>query len=261
VERSVRVVKETGSSQNNNSRTAVGSEQNVPAEQQATAAGDQSKRTNERREELTNYEVSTKTVSTVSEGYRLENLAIAVLVNRKRLVAALGDKASPEAVDKQLKEVERLVASAAGIDAKRGDHVTVSALEFVESGPALEPVPAIGLVEHLLRHTGTFVNAVALVAITVLLVWFGVRPAMRAILEARPVEGAKYQALKTEGAAAVADQAAAARMAAEPQPNLIADLTSKRGRTPQRRLEQMTDYDEEQAAAILKQWIRGAKSA
>ena len=261
VERSVRVVKETGSSQNNNSRTAVGSEQNVPAEQQATAAGDQSKRTNERREELTNYEVSTKTVSTVSEGYRLENLAIAVLVNRKRLVAALGDKASPEAVDKQLKEVERLVASAAGIDAKRGDRVSVAALEFIDSGHALEPVPSIGMVEHLLRHTGTFVNAVALVAITVLLVWFGVRPAMRAILEARPVEAAKYQALKADGAAAVADQAAGARMAGEPQPNLIADLTSKRGRTPQKRLEQMTDYDEEQAAAILKQWMRGAKSA
>ena len=43
------------------------------------------------------------------------------------------------------------------------------------------------------------------------------------------------------------------------QPNLIADLTSKLGRTPQKRLEQMIDYDEEQAAAILKQWMRGAE--
>jgi integrase len=90
---------------------------------------------------------------------------------------------------------------------------------------------------------------------------FLTREEMRAILEARPVEAAKYQALKADGAAAVADQAAGARMAGEPQPNLIADLTSKRGRTPQKRLEQMTDYDEEQAAAILKQWMRGAKSA
>ena len=45
------------------------------------------------------------------------------------------------------------------------------------------------------------------------------------------------------------------------QPNLIADLTSKLGRTPQKRLEQMIDFDEEQAAAILKQWMRGARSA
>jgi len=262
VERSVRVVKETGSQQNSANRTAVGAEQNVPAEQQGTSGGDQSKRTNERREELTNYEVGTKTTSTVSEGYRLESLTVAVVVNRKRLVAALGDNAGPEAVDKQLKEVERLVASAAGIDAKRGDRVSVAALEFIDSGHALEPVPSIGMVEHLLRHTGTFVNAVAMVAMTVLLIWFGVRPAMRAILEPRPAEAARTQTLQAQAQQAMADQTAGARIAAgEVQPNLIADLTSKRGRTPQKRLEQMADFDEEQAVAILKQWMHGAKSA
>src|SRR5262245_48445115 len=67
VERSVRVIKETGSQQNINSRTPVSAEQNVPADQQATpGGGDQSKKANERREELTNYEVGTKTTSTVS---------------------------------------------------------------------------------------------------------------------------------------------------------------------------------------------------
>ncbi len=263
VERSVRVVKETGSQQNSANRTAVGAEQNVPAEQQGTSGGDQSKRTNERREELTNYEVGTKTTSTVSEGYRLESLTVAVVVNRKRLVAALGDNASPDAVDKQLKEVERLVASAAGIDTKRGDRVSVAALEFIDSGHALEPVPSIGMVEHLLRHTGTFVNAVAMVAMTVLLIWFGVRPAMRAILEPRPAEAARTQTLQAQAQAqATAEQTAGARIAAgEVQPNLIADLTSKRGRTPQKRLEQMADFDEEQAVAVLKQWMHGAKSA
>ena len=169
----------------------------------------------------------------------------------------------PEAVDKQLKEVERLVASAAGIDAKRGDRVSVAAMEFIDGGQSLEPVPSIGMVEHLLRHTGTFVNAVAMVAMTVLLIWFGVRPAMRAILEPRPAEAAKTQTLQAQAQAqAVAEQTAGARIAAgEVQPNLIADLTSKRGRTPQKRLEQMVDFDEEQAAAILKQWMHGAKSA
>jgi flagellar M-ring protein FliF len=54
---------------------------------------------------------------------------------------------------------------------------------------------------------------------------------------------------------------AAAKVAREQSPNLIADLTSKLGRTPQKRLEQMIDFDEEQAAAILKQWMRGARSA
>ena len=136
VERSVRVIKETGNQQNTNSRTAVGVEQNVPAEQASTASGDQSKRSNERREELTNYEVSSKTISTVSEGYKIEQLTVAVVINRKPLLASLGEGAGQEAVDKQLKEVERLIESAAGIDTKRGDRVTVSAVEFLQNGAA-----------------------------------------------------------------------------------------------------------------------------
>ena len=37
--------------------------------------------------------------------------------------------------------------------------------------------------------------------------------------------------------------------------NLIEDLTSKPRRSPQKRLEQMIEFDEKQAAAILKQWV------
>ena len=150
-ERSVRTVKETGSSQNSNANKAtVGVEQNIPADQATTAGpgGDQNKKQNERREELTNYEVSSKTTQTISEGYKVENLAIAVVVNRKRMIAALGDGAAPDALDKQLKEVERLVGSAAGVDAKRGDRITVAAVEFLPNDRA-EALPAPGLMAQL----------------------------------------------------------------------------------------------------------------
>ena len=41
--------------------------------------------------------------------------------------------------------------------------------------------------------------------------------------------------------------------------NLIADVTSRPRRSPQKRLEQMIEYDERHAALVLKQWIhRGA---
>jgi flagellar M-ring protein FliF len=261
VERSVRVVKETGSSQNSNNRAATSVEQNVPADQPGTAAADQSKRVNERREELTNYEVSTKTTSTTSEGYRIENLAIAVVVNRKRLLASLGDNPSPEAVDKQLKEVERLVGSAAGIDLKRGDRITVAAVEFVGGDQALEPVAGIGVMEHLLRNLSSIVNAVAMISIAALLVWFGVRPTVNAILAARSDSTPALARELKSNAAGGPDATAPVSIAGDQQPNLIADLTSKLGRTPQKRLEQMIDFNEEQAATILKQWMRGATSA
>lgn len=260
VERSVRVVKETGNQQNTNSRAAVGVEQNVPAEQTATAAsGDQSKRSNERREELTNYEVSSKTISTVSEGYKVEQLTVAVVINRKRLLAALGEGAGQEAIDKQIKEVERLIETAAGIDAKRGDRVTVAALEF-QQGNQLEPVAGPSILEQLLGHVGSIVNALAIVGVSALLIWFGLRPATKALLEAKVREPEPVARLQAEPQSAATASAAPA-VTGEGAPNLIADLTEKLGRTPLKRLEQMIDYDEEQAAAILKQWMRGAERA
>jgi flagellar M-ring protein FliF len=263
-ERSVRTVKETGSTLNSSANKAtVGVEQNIPADQAtAPGGGEQNKKQNERREELTNYEVSTKTIQTTSEGYKIENLAIAVVVNRKRMLAALGEGAAPDALDKQLKEVERLIGSAAGVDAKRGDRITVAAVEFLPNDRA-EPAPAPGIMAQLIDHTGSLIRAMTMIAITLMLIWFGLRPAMKMLTDARVMsEPAQNPQLPATAATPGVHQAsAAAKVAREQAPNLIADLTSKLGRTPQRRLEQMIDFDEEQAAAILKQWMRGARSA
>jgi flagellar M-ring protein FliF len=265
-ERSLRVVRETGSSQNTNSRASVSVEQNLPSEQAPAASGDQSKRSNERREELRNYELSSKTVSTISEGYKIENLAVAVVVNRKRLAAALGEGATADAIDKQMSEIQRLVESAVGLDAKRGDKVTVSAKDFLTDGPAEEGSSGPSIAQQLVQQLGAVVKALTILGATFLLIWFGLRPTMRMLLnQPAPASVATDEPLAVEGPTASEAPASSQRPRVvhdgEPEPNLIADLTSKLGRTPQKRLEQMIDYDEEQAAAILKQWMRGAKSA
>lgn len=262
-ERSLRVVRETGSSQNSASRPAVGVEQNVPSEQTATASGDQSKRANERREELRNYELSSKTISTVSEGYKIENLTVAVVINRKRLMASLGESATPEAVEKQIKEIQGLVESATGIDSKRGDRVAVSAVDFMQNGSLDEAVAGPGILEQLLQQTGALVKGLTILAATALLIFFGLKPAMRAVLNHVPAPAivAGTPQLAVGGGTDQISAGERRNLAREAEPNLIADLTSKMGRSPQKRLEQMIEYDEEQAAAILKQWMRGAKSA
>jgi flagellar M-ring protein FliF len=261
IERSVRVVKETGNSQNSNNRASAGVEQNVPAEQANGASnGEQSKKSNERREELTNYEFSSKTIATVSEGYRIENLTVAVVLNRKQLTASLGGNAG-DGVDKLVKEVERLAASAAGIDAQRGDRITVAALDFVDASQPLEPVASASWVELLLRHVGSVVNALTVFGVALLLLAFGIRPAVRVL--AVPVEPAKPLASARGGELPPAAAAPAAGQVAHgaAAPNLIGDLTSKIDRTPQKRLEQLIDVDEERAASILKQLLRGARNA
>ncbi len=273
VERSVRVIKETGSSQNSAQKQGVGAEQNVPADQQGQGTnGDQSKKSNERREELTNYEVGTKTTSTVSEGYRIENLNIAVVLNRKRILESLGTNAAPDALEKHLKEVEKLVISASGVDVNRGDKVAVSALEFTQAGMNLDPVPQANWSEMLGRQLGSIVNAGALVVIAALLIWFGIRPAMRTLLEVpAPADGASPAVITASNGdepvqidplmTAMLGGNPSSRKSTPGDASLIQDLTERLDRAPQRRLEQMVDFDEEQAAAILKQWLREGEAA
>lgn len=262
-ERSRRTIKETTNSQDAGSGRPVGVDQNLPNEQaDNTASDDKSSKSSERKEELKNFEANSKTISTVSEGYRIEALTVAVVVNRERLKALLGDGASQEAIDAKLKEVEGLVASATGADQKRGDRITAAAVQFLPSSEILEPVPSPGIIDYLLGRMDTVVKALAVLAATIILVWFGLRPATRMLLELPPPQGAQVaNELPFEPQVMSAFAAADSQLAPEPVPNLIGDLTSKINRTPQKRLEQMVEYDEDQAVAILKQWLRGGAQA
>jgi hypothetical protein len=179
VERSRRVVKETGSSHNSAARANVSVEQNVPTDQPGASGADQSKRANDRREELTNYEIGSRSTTTVSDGYKIDSLAVAIVVNRKRIAAALGDQPSQEAIDKQVAEIERLAGSAAGLDAKRGDRVTIAALDFAE---APQPADSGAMWPALFACAGALIKALTVLALAFLVIRFGLRPAGRALL-------------------------------------------------------------------------------
>ena len=253
VERSVRSVKESGRAENDGNRASVTVEQNVPGEQTAALPGDKSKRQNDRKEDLTNYEVNSKVVQTVSNGYRIENMTVAVVVNRKQLMASLGDPAAatPEAVDRQIKELQRIVETAAGVDAKRGDRVTVSALDFAEA-TAFPPLPEPGVVDVLMRQAGSLVNAAAIVIAALLLAWFGLRPAVQAIVGEPETALAQGAALAIEGDAG---RPAITDGQAQIPANLIAEIAG--AHTTKARLERAVDSSETAAAAILKAWMKG----
>lgn len=259
-ERSIRVVKETGTTQNTSGKAAVTVAQNLPEDQRNSQSSDQSTQESERREELTNFEINSKTISTVSDGYSVENLSIAVVVNKARLDELLGKDAKPEAIEGQIKEIEQLVASAAGLSETRGDKVKITAVPFAAGGSAIEPVAGEGIVDQLLRQSGILINALTVLVVAVLLIWFGLKPAMRAILQ-QPVLPQPAAPGLLPGTTMASGQGGAISVMAADEPNLIEDVTSRMRRTPLKRLEQMIEYDDEQAAAILKQWIMQAKQA
>src|SRR5271156_1643258 len=263
-ERSVRVVKEKLSSQNSAGEPPASVESNLPKSKTSTSDTKQSKDATDKKEETTNYEISSKSITTTSAGYVVDGLSVAVLVNRAALAASLGDKASPEAIDKQVKEIEQLVISAAGLQKSRGDAVKISVVDFVDSGKDLEPVPAPSFLEIVERQTGTLFSAGGILLAAVLLILFGIRPVTRALLAPPP---AALEALESppemgmaiapalELPAALADGTLLIK-SAEERDQFLEELLERRDKNPQRHLQKLVDFDEEHAAAILKQWIR-----
>jgi flagellar M-ring protein FliF len=263
VERSVRTIKETQNSQNSSTQQPTSVGRNVPQPTASSGDGKQANEESNKKEELTNYELSSKVTNTVSNGYGIDNLSVAVLINKQGLASTLGDKATPEAIDKAVAEIEQLVSSAAGLRKERGDVIKISAVDFVDSGKELEPAPPLPIVDVLLRQFGSILSALALLGVAALVVFVGLRPATRALIEMR-------EPLSGEGALALAGGGHVGPDG-RVEPNLIGDsaeeqalledINMKRGRSTQKRLEQMVELDETQAAAILKQWIRHGERA
>ncbi len=258
VERSVRVVRENDNSQNSQTQEPTTVEQNVPERSVRSDNGQRSSEEKQRREELTNYEISSKKTQTISDGYSVAKMSVAVLLNRPRLVESLGPSPSQEQIDKRIDEIKQIVGSAAGINDGRGDNVKVLAVDFLQGSRNLEPTAPLGIAEALMRQSGTVINAVTILALAALIIWFGLRPAISAILK-HPEQPAAMATLASEAVPDAAATSAAAQAqiaaAASARMNLIEDLTEGSTRSPIKKLEQLVEFDEIQAAAILRQWI------
>ena len=149
--------------------------------------------------------------------------------------------------------------------------ITVSAVDFVASDASLEPVPAPGILEHLYRHTGTFVNALAALIAIFILLQFGLRPVASMMvaespaiaseesenpqiaLESRQIEpaeeGAKTAEIISAPELAVASEGdAGAVMDGPPKLAVSAEPIWRE------RLQDLLD-DEQRAAAVMREWI------
>ncbi len=262
IERSVRVVRQEESSQNASNQTPTTVEQNLPDQDVNANGGERSTEENQRREETINYEISSKTIERASDGYTVDRLSVAVLVDKARLAETLSDPSNAAALAAQANEIEQLVASAAGFDVARGDQIKVSLVDFMASSGGLTPVPQLSIRDMLVRQVGNLVNAAAILVVSVLLIWFGLRPAVNALV---PQLKSSEQAEQVETAlatGAVEGEAEAFDVAGESaNAVLLEDLTRKLSASPVRKLEQVVELNEEQSAAILKQWFYETEKA
>lgn len=269
IERSVRTVKQSGQSEDSGSKPAVGVVANLPKEESAQADGEKRRQREDRREELINYELNTKTTQTVREGYRVKRQAIAVVISRKHLTESLGGGATPEAQEARLAELKRLVAAATGSSAEREDVVEIAAVDLTTGDNALAPVSGPGIKDYLMMNAGTAMNALAMLGVVFLVVWFGLRPVTR-VLSQQP-------AIALEGTAAPAleNQTASADVPAiaPPQGGIAGALTDgthegalqqlprrKNNAAMREKLEALVESDAAEVTKVLKGWMQSAKA-
>ncbi|WP_214471948.1 flagellar basal-body MS-ring/collar protein FliF [Mesorhizobium sp. dw_380] len=261
VERSVQSVRANENSNQKQASTPASVEQNLPETQATSTEGPQTSSANDRKEEITNYEINSKKIATVSNGYTVTKMSIAVVVNQDRLKTILGKDATPEQIAKRVAEIQKMVSSATGLDDKRGDVIDVSAVEFID-GLDGEAIPQAGMLDSIGQHAGTLINAGAFVVVVFLVAFFGLRP-MAAALTAKSapaLSGPNFdevqRSLPTPEAAANADAGAAigALPGARPGATPLDDLRQKIRPAPQERLARMVDLNEERTAQILRKW-------
>ncbi|ESZ29132.1 flagellar M-ring protein FliF [Mesorhizobium sp. M7A.F.Ca.CA.001.07.2.1] len=260
VERSVQSVRANENNNQKQASTPASVEQNLPETQATATDGPQSSSQNDRREEITNYEINSKKIATVSNGYTVTKMSIAVVVNQQRLTAILGKDATPEQIAKRVAEIQKMVTSATGLDEKRGDIIDVSAVEFID-GLDGEAIPQAGMLDSIGQHAGTMINAGAFIVVVFLVAFFGLRP-MAAALTAKAtpaLAGPSFddvqRSLPTPEAMAATDSAAIGTLpGTRPGPTPLDDLRQKIRPAPQDRLARMVDLNEERTAQILRKW-------
>jgi len=261
VERSVRTVKENSASQNNSASSALSAERNIPQSQQAPGDGKQSSDENRKSEELTNFELSSKSTTTVSGGYAIEGLAIAVIVNRSAFAAPNKEIPKPDVIEQRMREIEQLVISASGLKKERGDTLKVTAVDFMFDEHEMSPVEGQGTFDILSGHLGSIISAGTFLAISILMVIFGLRPATRALLIENPRAEAGPPPLLTNNLSQDRSGPQPESLPAPSSPDLSANSGARKIEAARRGLEELINSDETHAAALLKQWMRSEDTA
>ena len=286
VERSTRVTKENQKSEQVSAEEAATVEQNVPQGNDSTTSGPKSSDQNDKKEEQTNFEINQKTVATVRNGYTIDKLSIAVVVNRGRIAKLAGEPFDQAKYDAIIAEMQKLVASAVGLDDKRGDTVNVTAIDFLENQLLAEAPTSEGFMDIFMRNMGSMMNALAFVVVAFLIVWLGFRPLIRAIGgpelaaakigdnsgvmplgETTGLELPDFSPPTVGGPGSTLMEGFGADFGFDSTEDLLSadedstGITKRVKEGPERRLSRMVDLSEERAAKILRKWASNEKAA
>jgi flagellar M-ring protein FliF len=261
VERSLQSTKSVDSSRDAGAAPAVSVDQNIPQEVQPAGVADSASKKKEDKQETINYEIDSRQTATTSAGYVIERLAVAVVVNKKAVVSGLKNSADEKELATRIAEIEGIARSSSGVVDSRGDTVKVSAVDFfVSESPAEEP-QGLEVGDYLAGNLGTIINAVSLIVALMVILLFGLRPALK-ILVTDVRNGSEEMALpgfETKNALS-APMGTNMEMSFAGTADFGA-VEASGEESPKEQLNRLVAVDVDRAAQVLKKWLNEAERA
>jgi flagellar M-ring protein FliF len=191
VVRSTQTTEEQNQSQDGQGTSGVTVANNLPASQPSQSQnGNTSTSKDSKTEEVTNYEIGKTVKNQIREGGQVRKLSIAVLVDGTYTPDADGKmQYAPRSKD-EMAQIEAIVRSATGYDAKRGDVIDVANMRFVspvdETASPADSATLMGFERSDIIHLAE-TGVLGIVALLVVLLV--VRPVMNRMLPTIPGTG------------------------------------------------------------------------
>ena len=255
VVRSSNTIEETSSGQESEAEQPVGVQQNLP-DAQAGGGGAKSTNTESRTEEVTNFEISKKITNHVRESGLVKRISVAVLIDGELIEQEDGEIIYRERTEQEMDNLAKLVSSAIGYNAERGDTVEVINMRFVEKEVDLEePLDLFfGLQKQDLVRIAEVIVLLILAVLAILLV---VRPLLTRAFEALPAAAAEAeQRLLAEAAGVPAIQAPEGGEDEEYEELIDIDRVEGRVKSSSvKRVSEIVEKHPEEALSIIRNWM------
>jgi flagellar M-ring protein FliF len=276
VVRSTQTTDEQNQSQDAQSNNSVSVANNLPPTQTSASSGSgpSSSSKGNKSEEVTNYEIGKTTRSQIREGGQVKKLSIAVLVDGTYTADKDGKMQYAPRSKEEMAQIEAVVRSATGYDAKRGDVIDVANMRFVSEVDANGSAPETTLMGFERSDLVHLAETAVLGVVALLVVLLVVRPVVNRLLPGGPAtaDGAAGNAMgmlaSPAGAAGAGGPAALTGPAgtsveamegnADYEEDSLIDLARVEGRvrvSSLRKIGEIVDKHPGEAVSILRGWM------
>lgn len=180
VVRSTQTTEEANDLKEQEATEAVTVANNLPTERTDDGGRAGTSERSNRTEETVNYEISRTVKNQTKRGGTVRRLSIAVQVDGLYQEQPDGTKTYQARPAEELEQLAALVRSAAGVDEERGDVVEVVNRQFAPVEPSAGPDEGASPLDGL--DHGRITELAVLAGLTLLVLFFGVRPAILRLL-------------------------------------------------------------------------------